>query len=138
MTGQDIIENKISTIKKTLNVLKNYHDVSLDDLKDNFELRGSVERYLYIVTQATIDLAETIIAHKNLRKPREYKEAFEILDEANLIPQELSRKLQDMVGFRNALAHVYDNINYDTVIDVLRNKLKDIEIFIELAKNKIG
>jgi uncharacterized protein YutE (UPF0331/DUF86 family) len=38
----------------------------------------------------------------------------------------MARKLAVMVGFRNVIAHDYDEINYDVVYDVLHNKLLDI------------
>lgn len=134
MTNLDVIENKISTIRQSLHVLQDYRQVRAADLKADLKIRGIVERYLYIATQATIDLAETIIAYKKLRKPRNYKEVFEILEESDLLPSPLARKLIDMVGFRNTLAHVYDNVNYEIVVDVLQNRLKDIEDFLKIAE----
>jgi len=42
-----------------------------------------------------------------------------------------------MVGFRNALAHGYEKMNYDILYDVLQNKLDDIHVFLkEIEKLK--
>ncbi len=43
-----------------------------------------------------------------------------------------------MVDFRNIIAHDYKKIDYDIVYDVLQNKLKDIEKFVEEIEKKDG
>jgi uncharacterized protein YutE (UPF0331/DUF86 family) len=39
-----------------------------------------------------------------------------------------------LVGFRNVLAHEYEELNYEILYDVLKNKLRDIEEFIEASE----
>lgn len=133
MTNLSVIENKISSIKKYLKILERYQGYSSQEIEKNVDIRGAVERYLYLATQATIDLAEAIISFKNFRKPATMTESFYILNEENIISQELTEKLVKMVGFRNVIAHDYEEINYDIVYDVLHYRLKDIEDFIKIA-----
>jgi len=137
MTNLSIIENKISSIKKYLKILERYQKYSRQELEENIERKGSLERYLYLVIQATIDLAEAFISFKNFRKPTTFKENFQILEEEKIITPELTEKLVKMVGFRNIIAHDYEEINYEIVYDVLQNRLKDIEEFISSITNKI-
>lgn len=40
-------------------------------------------------------------------------ESFYILNEERLIPNNLTKKLAKMVGFRNIIAHDYEKIDYD-------------------------
>jgi uncharacterized protein YutE (UPF0331/DUF86 family) len=42
-----------------------------------------------------------------------------------------------MVGFRNILAHDYEEINYEIVSDILKNRLADIREFIRIIDEKI-
>ncbi|MBU0647660.1 DUF86 domain-containing protein [Patescibacteria group bacterium] len=137
MTNQKIIENKISQIKKYLNILDDYRRYSAQEMANDIVISAVVERYLYLVVQATIDLGEAFIAYKKLRKPATYKEVFEILSEKGLISNELADKLQNMSGFRNVLAHVYDQIDYHIVCEVLQNGLEDVEKFVKIAEKKI-
>jgi len=37
-----------------------------------------------------------------------------------------------MVGFRNIIAHDYEKINFSIVYDVLKNKTRDIEKFLQI------
>lgn len=137
MTTIDVIENKISAIEKYLKILVNYKKSSPEEIQNNLTLKGAVERYLYLVTQATIDLAEAIIAFKDFRKPTLYSETFDILKEEGIITDELGEKLVKMVGFRNIVAHAYEKIDFDIIYDVLQNRLEDIEEFIKQVREKL-
>lgn len=134
MTNFSIIENKISAAKRYLKILERYKKYSQEELIKNIDLRGAVERYLYLATQATIDLAEAVISFKNLRKPTASSECFYILEEEEIIKRELAEKLVKMVGFRNIIAHDYQKIDYDIMYDILINRLKDIEQFLKLIE----
>lgn len=131
MSNLKVIENKISSIRKYLKILQRYKKYSKKEIEENVDIKGALERYLYLAIQSTIDLAEAIISYKNLRKPTAMSEAFYILNEEGFIPVRLTNELAKMVGFRNIVAHDYEKINYDIVVDVLQNKLKDVDKFMK-------
>lgn len=134
MTNITVIENKISSARKYLKILGKYRQYSQKDIEGDVDRKGAVERYLYLAVQAAIDLAEAVIAYKNLRKPTTLSESFHILNEEDVIPAELMEEMVRMTGFRNVVAHDYEKIDYSIVYDVLQNRLSDIEEFI----NKIS
>jgi uncharacterized protein YutE (UPF0331/DUF86 family) len=138
MTNYTVIENKISYLEKYLGILKRYKQYSREQIEKDVDIKGMVERYLYLLAQSAIDLAEAILSLKNLRKPTTFSETFIILEEAKIIDGALAEKMIKMVGFRNILAHDYAEINYDIVYDVLQNKLSDIEEFIQQIKDKLN
>lgn len=130
MTNRSVIENKISSARKYLEILRSYQKHSRTEIEQDVTLRGAVERYLYLACQSAIDLAEALIAYKGLRKPTTQSENFYILNEKGLIPDALTTKMVQLTGFRNVMAHEYTRINYDVVYDVLQNRLKDMEEFL--------
>jgi uncharacterized protein YutE (UPF0331/DUF86 family) len=134
MTSINVIENKISAVRKYLAVLDRYQKYTRTEIENDIDIRGAVERYLYLVTQSTIDLAESIIAYRKLRKPSTMAESFHILHEAGLISAELMQRLVQMAGFRNVIAHAYEDLDYDIVFDVLHNGRKDISAFLEVVE----
>jgi len=138
MSNRKAIENKISSARKYLTILKRYKNISKDKIKGDTDIRGAVERYLYLETQAAIDLAEAIIAYNDFRKPATMSEAFSILNEEKIIPGKLTEKLIRMVGFRNVLAHDYEDIDYDIVYNVLHRGLLDIEHFLKIITKHIN
>ena len=133
-----VIENKISGIQKYINILNKYQSVTKEEILNDLTLRGAVERYLYLLVQATIDLAEAVISFKGLRKPTTMRESFDILYEESIIPLELNERLIRMVGFRNILTHDYESIDYDIVYKVLKKDVEDIKWFIETIKKYLS
>ncbi len=130
MTNLNVIENKISAIRKYLKILRDCKKYSRKEIEDNLTIRGAVERYLYLATQSAIDLAEAVISFKGFRKPATMGESFHILSEEKIISGELTKKMIKLAGFRNVIAHEYEKINYDIVYDVLQKRLTDIEKFL--------
>lgn len=138
MTNIEVLKNKLSEIQKYLNIVKNYQDKTKDNLIKDQTLRGAIERYLYLLCQTTIDFAEALISHLNLRRPSTYGEIFEILNEQKIISQEITLKMKKMTGFRNILTHAYGEINLDIVLEVLKKDIGDFLLFIGEAKEKIS
>jgi len=137
MTNFSVIENKISYLKKYLDILEGYKQYTREQIEEDVNIKGMVERYLYLVSQSAIDLAEAVLSFKDLRKPTTLGETYTILEEAEIIDKNLAAEMIKMVGFRNILAHDYAEINYDIVYDVLQNKLSDIEKFIQQIKEQL-
>ena len=133
MTSIHVVENKISDVRKYLQILERYKGYSRGEIETNIDIRGAVERYLYLATQSAIDLAEAIISFKGLRKPSTLGESFSILCENGIVSAELTQKLIPMAGFRNVIAHDYTKIDYDKVYHVLHHGLQDLEAFIAAA-----
>ena len=138
MSTIEVIENKISYIKKHLIAVRSYHVLAMSDLEKDPMLHGAVERELYVLAQAVIDLAEAMVAYKNLRKPTTMREAFDILREANVLPKEFVEQFIGIVGFRNALAHDYEELKLDVIYDILQNKLSQIEEFLNCVESSMG
>ncbi len=135
MINSAIVENRISIVKKYLKILERYKKYSEQEIANNVDVRGMVERYLYLVVQSTIDLAEAVISLKKFRKPITMSETFYILEEEGIIFGDLAQKMVSMVGFRNVMSHDYEKINYNIVYDILHNRLKDIEEFLNIISN---
>jgi len=137
MSSQKIIENKISAVKKYLKITERYNKYSAKEIEQDVDIRGAVERYLYLAVQATIELAEATVAYKEYRKPTSMSEAFDILHEEEIIPLKLTEKMIAMTGFRNVIIHGYETVNYSVVYDIIHNGVRDIETFIEMIIDKL-
>ncbi|MEK7518016.1 MAG: DUF86 domain-containing protein [Patescibacteria group bacterium] len=137
MSNLSVIETKISHIQKYLKLLERYKKFPQKEIEDNPDLKGAVERYLYLVVQATLDLGEAIIAFKEFRRPGTYTDVFYILHEREFISKDLSEKLINMTKFRNVIAHDYEKVDFGIVYDALYNRLVDIEDFTGVVKSNL-
>lgn len=134
MTNFSIIENKITAVEKYLKTVEGYKKYSQEEIEKSPDLKGAVERYLYLVVQACIDLSEAVVSFKNFRKPTTYRESFEILGEEGILTPDLVNEMTKMTGFRNIIAHDYEKVDYSKVHDILRNRLSDVEEFLSEIK----
>lgn len=137
MTSLHVIENKSASVQKYLSILDGYRGRSVADIEGDPTLRGAVERYLYLAAQATIDLAEAVIAYRGFRKPVAYRENFEVLVEEGVIPRDLGARLVRMVAFRNVLSHAYDRIDYSVVVETLNHSLTDLAEFVKRVRQSV-
>ena len=126
MVDQDIAFEKIKQIKRCLERISektknNPETLTILDIQDIFVL--NIQR----AVQSTIDLAAHIISDENLGLPSDMKENFVLLEKNHILSQELSKKLQSMVGFRNLCVHDYSSINVDVLKSILKDHLSDLE-----------
>jgi len=138
MTDTSVLKRKLSAVEKYSQLLKPLRDKPKEMIKSDPIIYGAIERYLYLLCQATIDFAEAIISYTDLRKPGSYKEVFEILSEGNgLISRTISLEMEKMAGFRNLLAHAYGKVDFDKLYIILTEDIEKIRLFINEIKNKI-
>jgi len=137
MTNIAVVENKINIVNKYLKLVDNYSNITEAELVGSIDKKGAMERYLYLLSQSAIDLAESFVSFKNLSKPMSYSESFEELRINKFISDELCTKLIRMTGFRNILAHGYEKIDNSVLIDVAKNSKNDILEFVNLISRII-
>lgn len=138
MSNIQVIENQISYILKHLEIAIGYQKYSFTEFETSVLIKGAVERELYVLAQAVIDLAEAVVAYKNFRKPTTMREALDILGEEKIVPIEFLAEFHKIVGFRNALAHDYHDLKPEVIYDVLRNNLSQIRQFIDHIQESLN
>lgn len=90
---------------------------------------GSARYYLQVSVETCINIANHIIATEKLRAPLDYKDSFRVLNEADILPDTLSRKMQQLAGLRNLLVHLYLEVDDELVYEGIRNELEDFAAF---------
>lgn len=128
MPDKDIILAKTGNIQRCLRRIKeatNLNPESLNDIdkQDIFVLN------LQRATEAAIDIAAHIAASEGLGLAAAIKDNFRFLNEAGIIDNNLLKKMQSMVGFRNIAVHDYQSINVNILKSILVGNLKDLEEF---------
>ncbi len=134
MTTIAIIENYVSMIEKYLDITATFKERPFEEIESDDILRGALERYLYLIIQASTDCADAIISIRKLRKPESLRDSFLILAEKKIIERELSERLGNLTGFRNILSHGYVALDYKKVKLALEEGTKDIQAFIEAVR----
>jgi uncharacterized protein YutE (UPF0331/DUF86 family)/predicted nucleotidyltransferase len=112
-------------------------NISLEDLRTDRDRRNMVLHALLVAIQACIDIAHRLIAQRHLRQPATYREAFEILAEAGIIPLELADCMADLAGFRNVLVHIYWRLDIQRVYEVLQQERQRIAAFCDIVRRTL-
>ncbi|OLO40554.1 hypothetical protein BTR23_06075 [Alkalihalophilus pseudofirmus] len=124
--NDDVIINKANIIERCLKRINEEYDNNPENLK-NYTKQDSIILNLQRVCEASIDLAMHLIAKKKLGVPQTSREAFDVLHQQDLIPEELAKKMKAMVGFRNIAVHDYQKVNLDILKSILENHLIDFQ-----------
>jgi uncharacterized protein YutE (UPF0331/DUF86 family) len=132
--SRDIILNKKASMERCIAQARAYYGrPSQEAFEKDFIRQDAIAINLQRAMELAIDIANHLIKEKKLGLPRESRESFALLERAGVISQDLSRKLQGMVGFRNILVHEYQKLELAIMIDVIENRLGDLADFSTLV-----
>jgi uncharacterized protein YutE (UPF0331/DUF86 family) len=106
--------------------LRSFRSRSREEFVREPALHGLAERYLHLSSEAVADAAHH---DEGYRQPSNYKDAIEVLREEGLIDEELAKRLQDWMGFRHVLVHLYLKIDHGRSWDAIQEDLGDLEEF---------
>jgi len=127
----DVVLNKVQTIQRCIKRIKEEYIGFEESFESDFTKQDSVILNLERASQATIDIATHIVKVRQLGLPNSSRELFELLFNAGIISEDVSKQMQGMVGFRNIAVHDYQNLNLEIVLSIINNHLDDFEKFIQ-------
>jgi len=111
-----------------------YRSITLAELRTDRDKRNMVLHALLVSIQASIDIANHLVAASSSRRPETYRESFIILCDEGLIPEDLGAQLSDLAGFRNVLVHLYCRLDLDEVYGVLKDDLPVMNRYRDLIR----
>lgn len=125
----DVLINKTATIERCLRRVADEYQGHESELESNHTRQDAIILNILRACEAAIDAAMHVVRVKRLGLPQESREAFRLLEEAGLLPAEISQHMQAMVGFRNVAIHDYQKLNVDILKAILNERLNDFRQF---------
>ena len=120
----DVLINKSEIIARCIQRVNEEYESNPINLED-FRRQDSIILNLQRLCEASINIATHLIRKRRLGVPQSSKDAFSILEKAQIIPKELSQRLQAMVGFRNIAVHEYQSLNLSIVQVIVEKHMYD-------------
>jgi len=121
--GTDDLErilDAVETIEINLSILADKQSVSRETYRTDQETRNVVERRLAKLTEATLDIAKTLVAHEREMPPASNPAAMVALNDTGVFDRTSKSEMVQAARLRNILAHTYgDSINGDDVYAAL-------------------
>ena len=101
------------------------------------DMSDAVILHLWQATQTVIDLAMAACLYFKLGAPASYADAFERLRGAGLLERDLAARLSGAAGFRNVIAHAYDQLDMVRVYHAAQHGPTDLRRFIAVLRDSI-
>ena len=129
------LAERLADIREQLEHLETLRDQidAVDDLRSDVGLRNDVLFALLVISQGVIDVAGELASRRGIRF-QDYTEAVRGLEKLDPFPKDLVDRLQKLPGFRNVLVHDYVELDYDRVIEAVR-ELDDVREFVRIVAN---
>lgn len=127
--NQEIIRTRCQEIAESLERLNSIKKEGKRRFLEDQDLQDIACYRFLVAIEAALNLCYHIAAKQLKKVPDEYARCFQVLEEANIIPHRLSKKLQKMAHFRNLLVHMYWKIDFKEVFSILQNDLIDLTRF---------
>jgi len=134
----DVMINKIQSIHRCIKRAKEEYQLAGNNFAQNFSRQDAAILNVTRACEQAIDLANVVIKTRKLGIPGESRESFVLLAKASLISEELSEKLQRMVGFRNIVIHEYQHIEVGVIQAVIESGLDDLLLFTDAVIEQSG
>ncbi|NOY74722.1 MAG: DUF86 domain-containing protein [Kiritimatiellaeota bacterium] len=133
MKFNGVIVVKIEHIEERVQKLRNLLPLTTETLRKDYFLKSGIERTLQVCVEAVIDIAERIIALKNLSPVTTSFAALRKLEELGILLS--AEKYRKMVQFRNFIVHRYESVADEELVSVCNDNLKDFDDFIREIQN---
>lgn len=118
MIDKKFIQEKINLITRDSGDLAQFADYTFDEVaKDSFKY-AAIKNFLMEIIGRGLDINNHLIAElskQGTRTPLSYHETFLMLIELKVLPKEFGEKIAESAGFRNAIVHMYNNLDKQTV-----------------------
>lgn len=127
-----VVQTRLSVMRELLDDLSAVGDVTMADLQDDRMLRYAVERILGQLVAFAVSINSHIGATELGDAPRDYRESFDLLESAGIVPSELAGRLHRSVGLRNVLTHEYVCVDLSVVAEAVASAQRDYGQYVRL------
>ena len=129
MVDKALILRKLAELDEYLGQVKEYVNINVEQFLADWKTQRIIERTLQMIVETCVDIAGHIISDRGYRTPISYADTFRVLYESNILAKEEFGKLEKMAKFRNIIVHLYDRVDAEIVIGILKRDLEDLSTY---------
>lgn len=124
-----VVVGKLTFIEDRINRLRRFSQTTLKEYKENPDYQDIAERNLEVLIQAAADTNRYLLKRQfelSFEKSSQITNAdsFLMIAETGVLPKLLALQLAESGKFRNVLAHLYDEILPEKVIEAVEKALQ--------------
>lgn len=129
VVDRDLVLRKSADIERYLDDLEEFRDIGAAAYAADWKTQRIVERTLHLAIEASMDIADHLVADLRLPVPETAAGAFAVLADAGVLDGALAQGLRRMVAFRNILVHDYARLDPLIVLRVVADGVADVRRF---------
>jgi uncharacterized protein YutE (UPF0331/DUF86 family)/predicted nucleotidyltransferase len=133
---KELLQRHLKQLREAIVILRDLGKATREEFTSDFHVFGLAERYLQIAIEACLRICGILVASLGLRKPEGYHELLSIVATQNLIPRQLSYRLEVLTNLRDALVHDPGALNRDLLYDHIQQRLEDFDAFAAAVEEK--
>ena len=123
-----VIRRHLLALNGALKNLKRHAGRTTAELRNDSDLRWTIERGLQLCAQNVLDIATHLVAASGLDAP-DYATAIDRLAELHVLSPDFASRFRAIAGFRNVLVHGYLDVDLNLIERILAERLVDFEEF---------
>lgn len=134
---RDVLAERVAAVERHLTRVAARLPADSTDFLPSTDASDAVILHLWQATQTVIDLAMSACLHFKLGAPSSYADAFGRLRAAGVIDDALATPLTAAAGFRNVVAHAYDQLDMARVHRAASNGPTDLRRFLAVLRDRL-
>ena len=132
---REVLAEKAQVVRRHLARVADRLPANPNDFLPVSDASDAVILHLWQATQIVIDIALAACVHQNLGTPNGYADAFRRLQTAGMLDAELGSRLARAAGFRNTVAHAYENLDMARVYRAAKDGPRDLLAFLARVRD---
>ena len=134
---RELLAERAMVVRRHLARVAERLPASPTELRAATDASDAVVLHLWQAVQVVIDLAVAACLRFDLGAPGSYADAFRALARASIVEQELADRLARAAGFRNVVAHAYDQLDMARVHEAALRGPRDLEAFLAALRDRL-
>ena len=123
--SDDVLLNKAEIIERCIARIQDIYSGDSSNLRSDQNKQDAIILNIERACQASIDMAMRAVKIKRLGLPKESRDAFDLLKQAQVLDEQLCAKMHGLVGFRNTAIHNYKKLDLNIVEAIILTRLDD-------------
>jgi uncharacterized protein YutE (UPF0331/DUF86 family)/predicted nucleotidyltransferase len=135
---KELVQRHLKQLREAIRILQDLGKTNREEFTTDYRIYGLAERYLQLAIEACLQICGILVSSLGLRHPEGYHELLSIVGSQQIIPNNLSYRLEILTNLRDALVHDPGTLNRDLLYDHIQQRPGDLEAFASAIEEKVA
>jgi len=132
------IRQRLQKLEQYITELEKHQALTLTQFKSEFTVQLAVERAFQAAIESCTDIASHIVSVYDLGNPQRQRDLFRFLAQGGYLEPDFADSLEDMVGFRNRIVHLYWAVDVERLYEYLQDDVALLQQFRDFTQQLLA